>query len=319
MLKFDILNILIKSLLYLCLILTLQQNQIMKPKLLILVSIFSFLMINCSKKDVDNTTITSDEAKMNAQMDIAIDDVGRLVEEQFETTIATGSGKSNITTATSLPACATMVRVPAVGTTPAVGSTVTKIIDFGSTGCELANGNILRGKIALSFIYNPGATSHTITYTFVDFYHNSKKINGTKTFVRTMTTASGSSTSHPIVVMNLDMTMTAVDGRVFTRVGTRTCEITAGYDTPLTLTDNIYSVTGSWTTTYPNTIVQTSTITSPLIVNLSCYPFNSAISQGVISYVRNTRIATLDYGNGDCDNYAVFTYNGGSFNIYLKN
>ncbi|HHT9076964.1 TPA: hypothetical protein ACT5B6_002249, partial [Flavobacterium psychrophilum] len=71
--------------------------------------------------------------------------------------------------------------------------------------------------------------------------------------------------------------------------------------------------------TFPNTVTQTSTITSPIIIKLACTPTNSALSKGVISFVRNSHIATLDYGNGDCDNLAVFTINGVSHTIALGN
>ena len=117
--------------------------------------------------------------------------------------------------------------------------------------------------------------------------------------------------SHPIVVMIMDMTATFPDGRVVQRTGTRTREITAGYATPNVLMDNVYQVTGNWSTTFPNTSVQTSTITSPLIVKMSCMAVNKPLLvQGVITIVRNTHTATLDYGTGDCDNIAIFTING---------
>jgi hypothetical protein len=40
---------------------------------------------------------------------------------------------------------------------------------------------------------------------------------------------------------------------------------------------------------------------------------------GVITFVRNNNPATLDYGNGDCDNLAVFTINGNSYNVTIGN
>ena len=183
----------------------------------------------------------------------------------------------------------------------------------------MPNGNILKGKVILTFVYQPTATSHIVTCTFDNFYHNLRKIEGTKTYTRTMTAATAASPSHPLYVMNMNLTITLPDGRVLTRVGTRTSEIIAGYNTLTDWTDNVYSVTGNWTTTFPNTNTQTSTITSPIIVKLSCVPTNSSLSQGIITFVRNSQTATLDYGNGDCDNLAVFTMNGISYNIVLGN
>ena len=217
-----------------------------------------------------------------------------------------------------LSTCAIITRVPAFGTAPTVGQTVTKTIDFGN-GCQINNGNFLSGKIIISFVYDPNATTHTVNCTFDNFKHNTRKIEGTKTFTRTMTAATANSPSHPIWVMNMNLTITLSDGRILTRVGTRTSEIIAGYNTPTSWTDNVYSVTGNWTTTFPNTVSQTSTITSPIIVKLACIPTNSSLSKGVITFVRNSHTATLDYGNGDCDNLAIFTINGVSYTIVLGN
>ena len=76
----------------------------------------------------------------------------------------------------------------------------------------------------------------------------------------------------------------------------------------------------SWTTTAPNATSQTSTITSPLIIKMSCAePKKPLIVQGIITITRNNTSASLDYGNGDCDNLAVFTKNGISINIVIGN
>ncbi len=290
----------------------------MKTKILFLGLVLSLLTISCTKDKADNSTITADEAGVNAKIDVANDDVSDIVETQFNATMSNSTtGKSTEVATTTYPI---ITRVPAFGTAPTVGQNVTKTIDFGTTGVVMPNGNILKGQIIISFVYDPTATTHTINYQFNNFYHNSIKFDGNKTFTRTMTAATATSVAHPIVTMSMDMTATFPDGRVFTRVGTRTREITAGYDTPTVVADNVYQVTGSWTTTFPNTTEQTSTITSPLIVKMSCAAVNKPLLvQGVITFVRNTHTATLDYGNGDCDNLAIFTINGVAYTIVIGN
>jgi hypothetical protein len=293
----------------------------MKTKILMFGLVLTLMTIGCSKdKDADSTRVnfTAEEAGINTKIDFLNDDINKISEEQLN--VSDGiSGKIATPTAFFLPACATVTRVPAIGTLPNVGSTVVKTIDFGTTGCPMPNGNILRGKIILSFLYEPTATTHVINCTFDNFYHNLRKIEGTKTFTRTLTAQTAASPSHPIWVMNMNLVITLPDGKVLNRVGTRTSEIIAGYSTPLDWTDNEYSVTGNWTTTFPNSTLLTSTITSPLIVKFACVPTNSAISQGIISFVRNSNTATLDYGNGSCDNQAIFTINGISYPITLGN
>ena len=297
----------------------------MKTTKLFLAVALSFAIFSCSKKDNnDEVNFSVDEAAVNAKIDVSNDDVSDIIEGQFDATSADPlSGKSTENTlalAPNLPACAMITRVPARGTVITAGTPVTKTIDFGTSGCTMPNGNILKGKIIMSFTFNPNATSHTINYQFDNFYHNAIKFDGNKTFTRTMTAATATAPSHPIVVMTMDMSATFPDGRVFTRVGTRTREIIEGYDTPTVFLDNKYKITGSWTTTRPNSTVQTSTITTPLIVRMSCVSVNKPlIVQGVITFVRDNQSATLDYGNGDCDSFAVFTFNGVSYQIVIGN
>ena len=289
---------------------------IMKSKILLFGLFLTLISISCNRdNESDNSTITAEEAGVSAKIDITNNDISDIIDEQL--TIQDGiSAKSAQVTAQFLPSCATVTRVPALGTPMTVGQTITKTIDFGTTGCTMPNGNVLKGKIIISFVYEPNATSHNITCSFDNFYHNLRKIEGTKIYTRTMTVATAASPSHPVFVMNMNLTITLPDGRVLTRAGTRTSEIIAGYNT-INWADNVYRVTGNWNTTFPNTGVQTSTITSPVIVKLACIPTNSSLSQGIISFSRNSNTATLDYGNGDCDNVAIFTINGVSYPITL--
>ena len=290
----------------------------MKSKILLFGLFLSLLMVSCSKdKETENSTITAEEAGINAKIDLASDDVSNIVENQYENIDSnTLSYKTSNSETSYFATCATIIRVPAFGTVITPGTEVTKTIDFSTSGCTLSNGNFVSGKIIISFIYEPSATSHTITYTFLNFYHNLIKYEGTKTFIITM---SAPTAGHPVVTMNMDMTATFPNGNVYTRVGQRISEIIEGFSTP-SWTDNIYQVTGSWTTTFPSTTIQTSTITTPLHIKMSCVAVNKPlIVSGIISFVRNTNTASLDYGNGDCDNLAVFTLNGNSYNITIGN
>jgi hypothetical protein len=295
----------------------------MKTKILAL-GLFTILsIVSCNRDDKEtNGVITADEAAVNAKIDIASDDVTEIVESEFVDTqynAATENRSSGSSSPSSrLLICGTVTRVPAFGTPLTPGTEVTKTITFGNEngGCTLANGNVVRGTIIVTFTYQPTETSHTINYEFVNFFHNQIELNGNRTFTRTL----AAQTLIPTVVMNMDMTATFPDGRIFTRVGTRTRTIIAGFNTPNILLDNVYQVTGNWTTTFPNTNIQTSTITTPLLVKMSCVNQNKPLLvQGVITFQRNGNSATLDYGTGECDNLAVFNINGNSYNIVIGN
>jgi hypothetical protein len=270
---------------------------------------------SCNKNDSDNSYMSKEEAQSSSKIDLASDDVSSIVEDQYNN--INSSSFSNKNGEVALSTCATITRVPSFGTALVDGDQVTKTIDFGS-GCTLSNNNVVSGKIVITFTYHPTATSQTVNYSFVNFYHNSIKIEGDKTFTRTMSIATATSPSHPIVVMTMDLTAT-INGQIHHRVGTRTREIIAGYDTPNVFSDNVYSITGNWTTTHPTGTVN-STITTPLQAKMSCMNQNKPLLvQGVITFTKNNHTATLDYGSGECDNLAVYTVNGNSYNIVIGN
>lgn len=290
----------------------------MNAKKLILGLALSLTILSCNKEDNGNA-ISAEDAKVSAKIDAMNDDVSSIVEEQETNTYTDATnGKLSGLDQSELTNCATITRVPAFGTPPTVGQTVTKTIDFGSS-CTLNSGNIVSGRIIISFVFQPEATSHTITYSFDNFTHNGIAFNGDKTFTRTMITTTANPTPHPQVTMTMDMTATLPSGAVYYRVGTRVREIIEGFGTGV-IADNIYKITGSWVTTTPSGATQTSTITEPLHVKMSCIAVNKPlIVSGIITIVRNNTTATLDFGNGDCDNLAVFTVNGNSYNIVIGN
>ncbi len=297
-----------------------QNSMIMKKVSKILFALALVIsMISCTKDDKNESSISAEEAGINAKIDIANDDVSNIVEEEEANTYSNTLNGRTTENGSTLAICATVTRVPAFGTLITPGTLVTKTIDFGTVGCLLNNGNFVKGKIIITFTYQPSATSHTITYTFDNFYHNGIQYIGNKIFTRVMTTATVSSPSHPIVTMNMDLIAIFPNGNTYTRIGQRVREIVEGIGTPA-WNDNVYQVTGSWTTTYPNTTVQNSTITTPLLVKMSCVAVNKPLLvQGVITFVRNGNAATLDYGTGSCDNTALFTINGNVYTIVIGN
>jgi hypothetical protein len=276
------------------------------------------LTISCSKDKDDSATITAEDAITSSKLDVANDDITNTVEDQFDATTANlTTGRLAAPVSNFLPTCVQIVRTPAFGTLITPGTTVTKTITF-TPGCTLPNGSSVSGSIVMSFVYQPltATSSQTINISFVNFQHNNFAITGTKTLTRTMTAATVTSTPHPIVSISMNITATnTTNGNVHTRTGTRVREFVEGFYTPLNIYDNVFKITGNWTTTHPNGNVQTANITAPVFVKFSCAnstatPRPSVLSQGIISFVRGTHTATLDFGNGDCDNSAVFTLDG---------
>jgi hypothetical protein len=122
--------------------------------------------------------------------------------------------------------------------------------------------------------------------------------------VRTLQSTAAQTEIHPVANIAFDMTLTFPNGATYQRVGNRIREMIAGYTTPMIFIDNVYSITGSWTTSFPSGI-RTSTITSPLRIEASC----PNIVSGVISIVGPNATSSINYGNGNCDNQAILTVN----------
>jgi len=127
----------------------------MKAKILILTMVFAVMAISCSKDRNDDTNnITAEEAGINSKMDMANDDAVDVISEQESNTYndpTNGRGTGDIATSALAP-CATVTRVPAFGTPLTVDQTVRKTINFGTTGCTLPNGNIVKGIIEITFV-----------------------------------------------------------------------------------------------------------------------------------------------------------------------
>lgn len=264
-----------------------------------------FFFSSCNNDSKENASdLTAEETDVNAKIDMITDDVSKIVEDQLTSQI-NGGGRM-LLPGRFLPDCVTL-------TNTIVGSTWTRTVDFGTTGCELKNGNILKGKIIVSGSIDLNKTALTINYSFVDFYHNAKLIKGNKTVVISQKSTSANQI-HPVATMTLDMTVTFPNGNVYTRVGTRIREMVEGIDTPSVWLDNVFLITGNWTTTLPNGSNQTSTITTPLKIRMNC----NYIVSGVLAFTRNNNTAILDYGiDNGCDNQATATINGVTYTITL--
>lgn len=285
----------------------------MKTKFFLIASFIAIaFFISCNSSD-DNTnnmnpTASTDQVAVDSKIDASIEDVSNIVEDQFS--MKQGStGKSSESFKSFLPSCA-------IATWTYVDGTFTGTIDFGTEGCTLENGNVLKGKITISFSGNFMTPEHTITYSFDQFYHNGKKIQGSKTINRSLKSTELLAAIHPVFTYAVDMTVTFEDGSVYTRTGNLVKEMVEGYDTKGNWSDNVFLVTGSSTTTMPNGDTSSSTIKTPLRYEMVCKkPFPVS---GTVLKVKNGVETLVDYGTGECDNLATVTVGGVTTTIELK-
>ncbi len=112
---------------------------------------------------------------------------------------------------------------------------------------------------------------------------------------------------NPQFTHTLDLTVIWPNGAQASREGLRVREWVEGFGSGV-FSDNVFEVTGNWTTTFVNGNEHTYTVVTPLRREVICLYFVS----GSVDVQRTNFGGTFDYGEGDCDNAATFTFNNGT-------
>ena len=182
----------------------------------------------------------------------------------------------------------------------------TMTIDYG-TGLEMSNGHILKGKIIVVLSAAPFVSGSTRTVTFENFGADSITVSGTATKTRTKDVQIK-------FTENSDMTVTLANGTIIHRVSVHVKNWTAGSDTEFNPADDVIEITGSVTVSDSKGNEYSKIITTPLVKTGTC----KFITKGVIAYKNSVgKFATIDFGNGDCDNKAMRTTQKGTSEMIL--
>jgi hypothetical protein len=179
-------------------------------------------------------------------------------------------------------------------------------IDYGDS-LSLANGHILKGKIIIVISAAPFDTSSTRTITYENFCIDSVCISGTSVKTRV---------KDPLRKFSdkTDITVTLADGTTIHRVEEHLRVWIAGSDTDFDPADDVIEITGKVVVSDSKGNEYSKTITTPLIKTGEC----KFITKGVVEYKSSAgTFATVDYGNGDCDNKATRTTQDGTSVIIL--
>lgn len=266
---------------------------------ILLFSLSILFFTSCKKDDDTQNDLSNDSIEKNAEMDDTADNLDIMVEEGF--LVDSDSNKSTLENP-YFPDC--VVR------TGYVEDGVRYVTYEFDEDCEMPNGNIISGTLSLEYQFNFNELTHTIVYTFEDdFVFNGIDIDGGGTVVREMF----GNNNNPTATFNSDITYTWPDGNSAQRVAERVREWVSGMGSG-DWTDNEFHVTGNWTTTFSNGVVNTGEVTTALVRKMSCQYF----VEGVITFTHDGYVSTLDFGDGTCDNEAIYTGpEGNSFTIYL--
>ena len=259
--------------------------------------VIGFTFNSCSDNEdqtpIENTTEDALELARAAEADAASASVEDMVIEVYELEEASLTGRYS--QPQTLPDCVTITVVAEQGFREVT-------IDFGAEGC-LVRGHILKGQIAFSYTRDIEAQEILITYDLVDFYFDNKNVLGNRTILRERENDNG----NPQFTHTLDLTIIWPNGVQASRSGMKVREWVEGFESGV-FSDNVFEVTGNWTTTFVNGNTHTYEVTLPLRREVICTYFVS----GAIDVQRTNFGGTFDYGSGDCDNQATFTFNNGT-------
>ncbi len=196
-------------------------------------------------------------------------------------------------------------------------------MDFGTNGCVGPDGHFRKGKVIVEYtnrLIIPGAIAVTI---FDGFYVDSVHVEGTHkiTNISTVVTPGTAPVDRKFRVVVTNGKLTKPSGNYISWNSERTISQVEGLSTILPM-DDIFKIEGGsqGQVKRGNLLVSfSSNITEPLMKRFNC----RWIARGVVKTTRvnasttNPWIATLNFGNGSCDNLAVLTINGVSYQITL--
>lgn len=243
-----------------------------------------FLFISCSENETNllQKTLPDSEIQMAIMTDGLSADVNSIVEQDEIDGRYASKGESNSST------CATRTV-----TTTDTGKLV--VLDFGD-GCTGDNGKEYAGKINIA--YTRAITGYSKKVMFDGFTINGNLFAGTKSIVWLKENAN----KNPESTITKDVTITLKGGEILVRKGVKIREKIAGKDTRRR-GDDVYLISGNWQSINRNGVVRKATIKTKLRREYVC----RFVVSGVIEISRDGVKATVDFGDGSCDDKAEVT------------
>ena len=174
------------------------------------------------------------------------------------------------------------------------------VIDYGD-GCLNINGELKTGKVIISIsddILNEGAVCKI---EYEDLMIGDRAIEMTKTKTNLGQNAEGNWEIETLT----DLTITYEDGSSSTRSSNAKNEWLSGFGTEEKL-DDIFMRTGSGNVVTSEGAEYSREITTALLFDRSC----TYIKSGVIELDKNGTAIVIDFGDGECDEWATLTIDG---------
>jgi len=270
------------------------KSHYLKLNLIALLTVFLFASCETTDEVIEDSSsaISSDDITAVEEVDMVMEEINATAEQAFVEE-ESGSLFTRGTSSSFFPECLTKTVV-----TTDLTKTVT--LDFGD-GCEV-RGHFMAGVMILSYEKNPELHTRTIAVEFDNYRIDHKLIQGSHSIVRMRENDNG----NPQSTSTFDVNVTWDNGDTASRVGEKIREWIVGVGTGV-WSDNVYLITGHWSTVRRNGDEITGEITTALRRELAC----RFLVSGVIDLTKNGRSASLDFGDGTCDNEALLTLDNG--------
>ncbi|GAB4507319.1 MAG: hypothetical protein Tsb004_01410 [Allomuricauda sp.] len=273
----------------------------------LLTGTFLLMFVSCSKDSSNEEELTTvevmsaTELQFSDETDMITEEIMSIAEDVYATEEIAATSKGNYSS-DYLPDCVTVSVVLNQGMREVT-------LDFGE-GCELPTGNLVSGKVNLSYVLDLEAASNRVELTLEDFTFNDVLVEGDATIVRVRSNERG----NPQGTANATFVATWPNGDTASFAGTRTREWIEGFGTGF-WGDNVFLITGKRTyiSRAGNEFVKE--VITPLRRELSC----RFMVSGVLDISRLGNTARLDFGDGSCDAKGTLTYaDGTEEEVYLR-
>lgn len=195
------------------------------------------------------------------------------------------------------------------------------VMDFGS-GCTARDGRVRSGKIITTYTNRLIYPDAKATVTFENYKVDSIKVEGTVIISNQGIIVSTSNITHGWKVVVEGAKLTKPNGDYAEWNSTKIITQVEGMGTILVPMDDIYKITGSASGKVKKgniLVAWKAEITEPLVKKFNC----KWLVKGVLKVFRlnlssnSEWVATINYGDGACDNKAVVTIKGVSREITL--
>lgn len=261
----------------------------LKFKNLMYVLGLGLVIVSCSKNEENFVPeLTKEEVKNIVKADQVVNDIFGLAQNNSLLT-RTSSRNSNTTNMSCFTS--TVIDI-------SEGSKIK--LDFGS-GCDFF-GKTYKGKLEIVYEIIDGGYKKSLA--FSGFSIDGVDVEGSANFTILLRNNAGN--FHVTTDANLFIKLE--DGTRISREGNLNLEKVEGSDTPITLQDDIYKITGSWKSIGKDGFIRTVMIEDGLVTKFGC----EFITKGIMKIVKGTNEYSLDFGDGTCDNKVSFTDGNGT-------